>query len=124
MRKALICLIAFCAFAFAAAPALAGIVKLSGTHSREELKRTCESNGGAFDSSGGTNYNYGCVGPKGNVYCNNNGQCVGVCEACGKKASRFTFGGILWSALAQRVTPFMPGWTTDAPTAPLRRVSG
>ena len=121
MRKALIGLIAFSAFAFAAAPALAGKVQISGTHSREEIKRTCDANGGLFDS-GKTSYVR--IGPKGEVTCNNAGQCVGTCDACGTKASRFTFGGILWSAPAQRVTPFMPGWTTDAPTAPLRRVSG
>ena len=56
MRKALICLIAFCAFAFAAAPALAGVVKLSGTHSREEIKSTCLSNGGLYDSGPNANF--------------------------------------------------------------------
>ena len=119
MRKALIGLIAFCAFAFAAAPALAGVVKLQGTHSRDEIRNTCGANGGVFDP-GQSNYDYGCIGPKGNVFCKNNGDCVGVCEACGKKASRFTFGGILWSATAQTVSPFLPGFTTDT----LRRVRG
>ena len=119
MRNALICLIAFCALVFAAAPALAGTVKISGTHSREEIKRTCDANGGTFDSGPKS---YICVGVKGTVLCQNNGQCTGTCDACGKKASRFTFGGILWSAVAQRVTPFQPGFTTDPPTASLRRV--
>jgi len=119
MRKILLGLIAFGAFAFAAAPALAGQVKLTGTHSREEIKRTCDANGGTYDSGPKS---YMCVGPKGTVLCQNTGQCTGSCDACGKKASRFTFGGILWSATAQTVSPFQPGFTTDPQTAPLRRV--
>ena len=84
MRKALIGLIAFCAFAFAAAPALAGVVKLQGTHSREAVKRACDANGGTFDNESNANYDYACFGTKGNVLCKNS-TCVGVCDACGEK---------------------------------------
>jgi hypothetical protein len=117
MRKAFLCLIAFCAFAFAAAPALAGVVKLTGTHSREEIKRTCDANKGAFDGSSRAKYNYACVGSKGAVYCKKSGQCVGSCEQCGKKASGFTFAGILTNApsdASQPSTSSVPAWLTTS----------
>ena len=116
MRKALMCLIAFCAFAFAAAPALAGTVQLTGKHSREEIKSTCAANGGLFDGEPNQNYDYACFGPKGTVACKNSGVCAGSCEQCGKAASRFTFGGLLWNVPFQPFTPFLFGRPVATPT--------
>jgi hypothetical protein len=116
MRKVLIFFIAFCAFEAAVAPASAGVVKLTGTHSREEIKRTCDANKGAFDGSSRAKYAYACVGLKGAVYCKKSGQCVGSCEQCGKKASRLTFAGILTSEpsdTSQPSTPPLPAWLTS-----------
>ncbi|HET7912692.1 MAG TPA: hypothetical protein VFL49_11720, partial [Pseudolabrys sp.] len=116
MRKALVFLIAFCTLAFIAAPARAKTIKLSGTHTRDEIKTTCEKNGGTFDPGAG-NIAYGCIGKGGSVYCNKKGTCAGVCENCGGKAApgKGGMGGILTSAPAATTRPLEPQRATRSP---------
>jgi hypothetical protein len=127
MRKAsvyLFALVALGALALVVAPAAAGVVKLSGTHTRDEIKTTCEKNGGTFDGVGGNGAAYGCIGKGGTVQCNKDGTCAGVCPNCGGKSASSTKGGVGGILTGSPKTqPLRPQQVTTspgrAPTRPL-----
>lgn len=96
MRKAVLVTIALVALAFIAAPrpALSFSVRIGGTHSADEIRKTCDRNGGEFDTDERTG-GYACTGRKGTVFCDKDGNCEGRCSKCGGVATRTTVGGIL-----------------------------
>jgi hypothetical protein len=125
MRKAFVNFAALVAFSFIAAPAMAGTVSIGGTHSRDEIKTTCEKNGGTMDNVGVTPGGYGCIGKSGTVMCNKDGKCAGVCENCGgKAASKGAAGGILTNAPGKKPQPLTPQNVTRSPgTAPSKPIT-
>jgi hypothetical protein len=117
MRKAFVFVIAVGMSAFIAAPVVAGVVKLSGTHTRDEIKTTCKKNGGTFDGNGGVGSDYVCVGKGGTVYCKNDGTCAGVCDNCGGKAApgKGGMGGVLTNTPGAKAQPLRPQQVTTSP---------
>lgn len=81
-RRVALCLFALSGFIVMADTAAMAtkIVHISGRHSKDEIKSTCDKVGGAFDDAGG---GYGCsklCTPKGGrctVGCFPNGKCTG-----------------------------------------------
>jgi hypothetical protein len=85
MRKSIIIVIGLAIFGFLAGEASAGRVRISGTHSADEIKGTCDSVGGIFNSSGD---HYNCTNPCGDSVCTVacvNGTCTGSCPSCGRR---------------------------------------
>ena len=63
MRKlAFLAVLGILGFIVAAGPALAFSVKISGTHTADEIRTTCDKNGGSFSMDEGTGA-YECDGP-------------------------------------------------------------
>ena len=117
MRKAFVFVIAVGMSAFIAASAVAKTIKLGGTHTSDEIKTTCKKNGGAFyDGAGSSHSNYGCVGRKGTVECDKNGNCTGTCDKCGGKSAssgKGGVGGVLTGS--PKTQPLRPQQTTTSP---------
>jgi hypothetical protein len=85
MRKFLVLLVMLVASGSLAGPALAGKVKIGGTHSADEIRATCASAGGEFHENGNE---YGCDKTCGGSICEVNcksGQCTGNCPKCGHR---------------------------------------
>jgi hypothetical protein len=115
MRKTFVCVIAVGISAFIAAPAVAKVIKLSGTHTRDEIKATCEKNGGVFDGAGGAGSDYICHGKGGTVFCKNDGTCAGACPKCGDAPGKGGMGGILTNTTGGKVQPLRPQQVTTSP---------
>jgi hypothetical protein len=85
MRKLAVIIIALATLAFFAGVASAGMVSISGTHSKDEIKATCAREGASYSEDAG---GYGCAKPCGGsscgVGCTNDGQCTGHCPKCGQ----------------------------------------
>jgi hypothetical protein len=80
-RYALVTLIlAITALGFLTDSASAAIVDL-GQHSYDDLKATCNANGGTFTSSVSGSV-YKCEGKRGTVTCGATGGCWGSCANC------------------------------------------
>lgn len=120
MRKlAFLAVLGILGFIVAAGPALAFSVKISGTHTADEIRTTCDKNGGSFSMDEGTGA-YECDGPKGTVFCDKGGSCEGRCSRCGGVVSHTTFGGILRGVVPSQVQPLQP----DAATTPADDAAG
>jgi hypothetical protein len=76
--KAAALALAVVGFAAMSLPALAEQHVLSGTHSKDEINKACDSVGGIENQGAGGN-GYGCYNPKNGtlVACNNGGVCTG-----------------------------------------------
>jgi len=90
MRKFVVIIIALATLGFLAGVASAGKVSISGTHSREEIKATCDSVGGEYLEGRDI---YGCWNGCGDVKagCSVNckdGKCEGQCPKCGRREGR------------------------------------
>lgn len=59
--------------------AFAKTVKISGTHTRQEIGATCRAGGGIAINTEGTSGTYECHNPdrQTSIYCNDNGKCDG-----------------------------------------------
>jgi hypothetical protein len=115
MRKAVVFLIAFGTLALVAPrPALSFSVKIGGSHSADEIRKTCGKNGGHFsmdEKTGG----YECDGRKGTVFCDKNGSCEGRCSRCGNAAAHGSVGGILTNTPGVKARPLQPQQVTTSP---------
>jgi hypothetical protein len=88
MRKFWVFIIALATFGLLAGAASAGTVSISGTHSSDEIRATCNRVGGSFSEGGGV---YGCTkqcsGQGCSVTCVG-GKCTGQCPKCGHRERR------------------------------------
>ncbi len=95
MRKFWLFITALVTLAFLAGASWAGMVSISGTHTKDEIKATCASVGGEVIES--PNGNYGCFNDCGDhvcsVVCEKNGSCVGHCPNCGRPTPPPVLGG-------------------------------
>ena len=97
MRKLLIMTVALATLSFLAGVASAGTIQIGGTHSRDEIKTTCESNGGVYKHDRSL---YGCLKRCGNDMCSVScigGSCLGTCPKCGEPRVP-VWGGKSWMA--------------------------
>jgi hypothetical protein len=94
MRKFWVFIFALAALGFLTGVASAGHVSISGTHSSNEIRDTCNRAGGEFSEGGGV---YGCQKQCGGEVCSVTcvgGKCTGNCPNCGHRERRLpTLGG-------------------------------
>jgi hypothetical protein len=87
MRKLVVIIIALATLGFLAGPASAGKIKLSGTHSADEIRTACANVDGSFVEGKG---NYSCINNCGGEICEvncsaKNQECTGTCPKCGRR---------------------------------------
>jgi hypothetical protein len=86
MRKLLVIIVTLATLGFLAGEAWAGRIKISGTHTANEIRDKCAKADGAFTEGGGA---FGCMtacaGSICTVDCNKDGQCTGSCPKCGRR---------------------------------------
>jgi hypothetical protein len=88
MRKFWVFTIALATLGFLAGAASAGHVSISGTHSSDEIRATCNREGGSFGEGGGV---YTCHKKCGGEVCKVTcvgGNCTGECPKCGRRERR------------------------------------
>jgi hypothetical protein len=96
MRKFAVFIVTILALVLAADVVPAGKINISGTHSRDEVKATCDKVGGGFGES--ANF-YSCSKECGNTLCSvdcnkSDNKCTGSCPNCGRRERRLpTLGG-------------------------------
>jgi hypothetical protein len=94
MRKLWLFIVTLVAIGLLAGTSWAGHVSISGTHSANEIRSTCNRTGGSFTEGGGV---YGCTKNCGNDVCSVTcvgGKCTGNCPKCGQRERRLpTLGG-------------------------------
>jgi hypothetical protein len=87
MRKSWVFVIAFVSLCCLVGTSWAGTVSVSGTHSADQIKQTCDKVDGTFTETGGS---YGCskVCGGGTTLCSvdcKDGKCTGTCPKCGER---------------------------------------
>jgi hypothetical protein len=85
MQRSWLLIVSVVALAFLADPASAGTVSISGSHSANEIRGTCDSVGGVFMEGGGK---YSCTNACGGELCTvecKSGKCTGTCPKCGAR---------------------------------------
>jgi hypothetical protein len=94
MRKSWVFVIALVTIGFLAGTSWAGQVSISGTHSANEIRKTCDRVDGVFTETGGS---YSCSRDCGGELCSvecKSGKCTGNCPKCGQRERRLpTLGG-------------------------------
>ena len=84
MLKSVFFLTALGAFTLIAVPASAGTVDLPYL-TQDQLKATCDREGGTFSPASGPNTTHDCLGKGGGVSCTTNPpKCIGSCSNCGQ----------------------------------------
>ena len=87
MRRLFVFIAALITLGFLAGVVWAGQVSISGTHTKAEIKATCDSVGGVYSDD--PNGAYSCINTCGDgdtcgVACNKSGKCTGDCPSCGR----------------------------------------
>jgi len=87
MRKSWVLVIGFVSLCCLVNASWAGQVSISGTHSADEIKQTCDRVDGSFTETGNS---YACTTTCGNnETCNvecKSGKCTGTCPKCGERS--------------------------------------
>jgi len=97
MRKFAVFVVTILALVLAADVAPAGKIKITGTHTRDEVKATCDKVGGGFGETGNFySCSKECDGTLCSVDCTkSDNKCTGSCPKCGRREPRRlpTLGG-------------------------------
>ena len=110
MRKFLIMITALATLSFLAGVASAGTIQIGGTHSPDEIKTTCEKNGGIYNKDGDL---YGCWNScksgEGSDFCSVaciGGKRLGTCQTSCTGMERQEYRGWRRDQHGPTATPF------------------